>query len=927
MKTFASLAILCLAPCQALAAAPAASLIDNRGTLERPDDRGREPLGGVVMNGVAYYSATDDLHGRELWRSDGTAAGTRRVLDIRAGAQDSDPESLLVVGDELLFSAEDAFGGRELWRSDGTAAGTTRVRDVAAGTRNGLAALSSINEGPAAVFGGKLYFVADDGDSGAELWVSDGTADGTVIVKDIQPGSGGSEPQHLTVAGGKLFFSANGGGSDGRELWVSDGTGSGTVLVENIFPTSGQGSAPDQLTAAGERLFFVALDGSDAEADLWTSDGTAEGTQRVRNLGATSVTVPDRLHYVPGLARVFFTAAESGGRELWVSDGTDAGTVQVLDIRAGTGSSSPQDFHAFGNRLLFRADDGTHGSEPWVSDGTAEATGLVLDISPGSGGSTPGVAPAMVTLGEQAYFNLASTTDGSTLWRTDGTAGGTDPVGELDGTARQLLVLGEQLLLASDARTSEGEAYSGEVLWTSDGETNARVRPGLLDSGFGSGSIAFLGRLFFGESHDSTEGAVRALSASNGTAAGTDVVKDLLIDIMGSPAGGPTEMLASDTTLYFLSASGNESANPGDRDLWISDGTGTGTLPVAGSLGAAGPLQRIGSTVYFTKAGASELWKSAGGGAAELVSNASLAPIEDLSVAGTTLYFHAASDSEGRELHVSDGTGGGTGRITNVNPEGDTEFVAVTVADEQLYFIADDGEQERLYRIGTVSESLVEIANVSTPSDPRLVATGEAVYFPNGDEAGGVELWRTDGTAEGTSRVADLAPGAPGSEPSLLTAFGDHLVFVARDAGAERITLYRTDGDGAPRALGQFRHVESIHPAPGAEAFVIAADGGDGAGVELWASDGEVAAQRVQDIAPGADGSFPADFSVVGERLYFSADAGATGRELWVVDTSDLVREAGGSSGGRKSGGGGIGEGLLLALLGAALIRRRRRRR
>ncbi len=129
---------------------------------------------------------------------------------------------------------------------------------------------------------GTLYFVANDGSNGFELWKSDGTASGTVLVKDIHPSSN-SNPVNLTNVNGILYFKAN-DGSNGCELWKSDGTTAGTVLVKDIHPTGT--SDPKDLTSVAGILYYFGADNGTTGSELWKSDGTPAGTILVKDINS-----------------------------------------------------------------------------------------------------------------------------------------------------------------------------------------------------------------------------------------------------------------------------------------------------------------------------------------------------------------------------------------------------------------------------------------------------------------------------------------------------------------------------------------------------------------------------------------------------------------------------------------------------------------
>lgn len=388
---------------------------DNTGSVFQVADineqasKGSDPDNLTKFNNMLFFAATEQhpspgrTSGRELWRSDPVEGVTELVKDIQPGTGSSSPSNFRVAGNYLFFTAADP-NGNEVWRTDGTDAGTIMLKNIAEGPGAGSAPSNLVT------LDKSVIFAASDGASkGRELWKSDGTTAGTVMVKDIRTGSAGSLPTqaYLTpVEKLKLVFFVANDGKTGLELWKSNGTDAGTTLVKDINPivngSVNQPSTPTQLVAVGDKLFFVATDGVNGR-ELWRTDGTAAGTFMVKNITANGDSDIREITDVNGLACFSFDNGVNG-RELWVSDGTAAGTFLVpQDLTGDDSSSIPNELFAFKSGLLFAATTRADGTElffaavgPEIGVEQPVGTGLVNGATVNFGAAV--AVPASTTL-------------------------------------------------------------------------------------------------------------------------------------------------------------------------------------------------------------------------------------------------------------------------------------------------------------------------------------------------------------------------------------------------------------------------------------------------------------------------------------------------------------------------------------------------
>ena len=435
------------------------------------------PTGFLPSGPRVFFRAGDGSHGASLWVTDGTAAGTQRLLQRSSKGFYGNVVLNFDLGFQVLSGSDDVVAV-----SKSTLAVTVLL--------GGVIPFAAAAIGSTVLFSGYLA----DGSYSYDLYRTDGTPGGTQVVTTIP--NAVSLPNPLSSVGSSVFFTVNTLPGSGRELWISDGTAGGTLQVKDIRP--GQlGSAPFLFTPVGSTLYFVANDGTNG-SELWKSDGTEVGTVMVKNINPGSASSSPSDLVAVGATLYFVATDGTTGREVWRSDGTPGGTVPVADLVLGAASSSPSRLLALGSNLVFFANDGVHGLEPWISDGSGPGTSMISDFNPGSAnGVDATLVPRVV--GGALYLAIDTGASGFDPWVSDGTVGGSSiiadlAVGEGDGRLPSFesfsapLGSGSELVSITNVAVFPGfEPATGWELWRTDGTPAGTtllsdLRPGAASS-------------------------------------------------------------------------------------------------------------------------------------------------------------------------------------------------------------------------------------------------------------------------------------------------------------------------------------------------------------------------------------------------------------------------------------------------------------
>ncbi|WP_153798609.1 ELWxxDGT repeat protein [Foetidibacter luteolus] len=735
-----------------------------------------------VLNNVCYFTADDGIHGRELWRSDGTQAGTYIVKDFIPGASGSNPENITVFKNRIYVSA-----ASNLWVSDGTSAGTTVFKDA-------------ITPGILVVGGNFIYFTL----RGSQLWKTDGTTTEMVVDMNTPIYQNTGQLRSLIYLHGKLYFVGSSRTPTSRfgTLWCTDGSAGGTYSVSD---------SAQQVTSVtegpGKTIWFSAATVSN-QFKIWQSQGgqndahPAPGNNDfIHDNSANMIVRGGSLYYIAtvnstkkqfckydgvnavvlksmlingmptsisGLTQsdnaiyigTRLTGPTTEDGQLWKSDGTATGTVLLKN------NCSPENLDARNSSLYFSATTENYGRELWKTDGTVLGTVMVKNINTSENSSSP--ANYSETAGGELFFSACSESIGVELWKTDGTEIGTKLVSDINKTTSGSNSAFNITNFSNRLWFGANDGYTGKnLLWVSDAtDAGTTAIPGfeLLYFTSEQDGFAVLGEMLFFYGISKTTGKRGVFKINE--AGSTQLVTELT-----TAENSVDWMVATTNLVYFATVTGD-----GVSSLWRSDGTTQGTFKIESNVGSL-PYYSVFKqahpfaidTVLFFLQGANEigLWKTSGTAQSTIpISTEISAPAWLCSLNGVLYFTGQTGNSPG--LYKFDGKN--ASRVSNLWPvclatAGGKLFIAGSgyvngvTARKQLWVIDNNNEQPAL-----VKEINPHDDAFNSFDPPVMQDFDDKLLFFANDGVHGTELWKSDGFADGTVMVKDLTPGSVGTQ-------------------------------------------------------------------------------------------------------------------------------------------------------------------
>jgi ELWxxDGT repeat protein len=808
----------------------------------------------IVFNNAFYFIATDGKSAGELWKSDGTTIGTQKITDFL----DADIKNLTVVGNQLFFLSKSNSTSWLLWKSNGTASGTTLVREVLAwntptyeGELNGLF----------------VFTIEPPSTNVSRIWRSDGSDQGTFPLIDASgngagPGGTTSLTQYINF-NNELYFVIRSNpifGSNSVGIMKTDGTLANTVAVQGVHNGSEAGGTSGVIKhtsqiVINDKIYFSFYQDDFNRLFIWETTGTLASTQKIYDETFTEFFIPSNLSKSDD--SLLFLSGNSTGGESLIS--IDVNTLAVTEIKELATEIVELPDHLISRNIatikqiapnnffisLLIDYSSSSGIKGWISDLTTSGTSNFSALD--------GVRNVQV-FNNLMYFSKFTTSEGVELWRSDSTQANTLLIDNINTSKYGLFssivpsTLNKRLIFHAN------DGITGDELWTYDNNTaNLSLLKDINNGGvFNSFSRKFTqynGDLFFTAYNNTSI----KLWKTDGSTTGTTIANEVSPGISSS---NPEFITIHNNELYFIALLNDH--------YYLFKKEGNNAIPVLdldlhnNQFGSILIEQLVSSGNYFyfsTSSGA--FWRSDGTESGTILLKDFIDVGKAIDVNGT-LYFTATASEHINEyeLYKSNGAAGGTVLVKDIETGFSSDPNHLINNNGILFFSAEtttmgreiwrsDGTENGTYQIADINVGTNGSIRNDLPyhlrlqSDNDLALLGNELFFSANNGIDGFELWKTDGTESGTTMVSDINLGEYDSNPSEIVSVDNFLYFQAYN-------------------------------------FVN--------GAELWKSDGsEQGTTLVSDILSGSISSSPSDLITIDNDLFFTAETSTNGRQIWKI--------------------------------------------
>lgn len=647
-----------------------------------------------TFNDQLYIAANDGVNGKEIWKSDGTVAGTTILKDIapNSGSSISNDFKILKLNNGKFYFVANTATGYQLYESNGTTAGTVSIMPI-----QNVSELNGVSAGTYFVFTG-----FDAANGGLEPWVSNGTAAGTQILKDILPGNSSSmgvNNKFLKI-NNKIYFDSSSNGinqSYGNYIWETDGTQAGTLLFNT--PTN------NILYGTSSDAQHLILTKPNEYNRYWIANGNSAQTFEIAGLG-----MPSNNSFVDLNSAIYMTGSNSTyGSELFSVNPLSQAVTLVSDINHSSGSS-PHSYGVLNDNLVFIASDRQFNNQFYKRDKLTQQISRLTNFTSGTSsvGMFTDFGDPFIKVGNYFYTKNSTPNFRSVFYRTDGTVANSLMIPTPDTATNDVAMhvnLNDSSLLFAGYNN-----IMGTELWKIDNNSNIPV-----------------------------------------------LVKDISTDTMGSMYNTDPKAAVLNGFAYFVAKEN------GKLGIWKSDATAANTLKTIQYIfqnGSDGNIKVIGSIngklLYSTRkenysnTSNTELFASNGDLSSSVLLRSHSDPFGSAGFSNeneifNNKIFYAVTGYPGG-LFSTNGTVAGTTEVSQMNFNGAVQFKK---CGNQLFFTNNNGSQ--LWKTdgtnaGTVSLSI----NLNGIKD--MVCTNNYLYFLNGDSQ---KVWRADVTT-GTAAPLDL---------------------------------------------------------------------------------------------------------------------------------------------------------------------------